>query len=95
MRPPARAQRILPVAGLVLTLAVAGLLGWAEAPGATLVINVQSADGHPLPGAVVTVRPLDGQAHRAAPVHAVMDQVNRAFEPDLLVLPLGSKARFT
>jgi len=83
-----------PLAGLLTTLALAGLLAWTEAAGATLLIDVQSADGRPLPGAVVTVRPLDGQARRAAPVHAVMDQVNRAFEPDLLVIPVGSTVEF-
>jgi plastocyanin len=77
-----------------MMLAAAGLLGWAGAPAATLVVNVQGADGHALPGAVVTVRPLDGQAHRAAPVHAVMDQVNRTFEPDLLIIPVGSTVEF-
>jgi plastocyanin len=94
MRPPARAQRLLPVAGLVMMLAAAGLLGSAWAPAATLVVNVQGVDGHALPGAVVTVRPLDGQVHRAAPVHAVMDQVNRTFEPDLLIIPVGSTVEF-
>ena len=94
MRPPARALARLVLARLALALAAAGLLAWSEAPAATLVINVQSADGHPLPGAVVTVRPLDGPARHAAPVHAVMDQINRAFEPDLLVIPVGSTVEF-
>ena len=61
---------------------------------ATLVVGVQTADGHALPGAVVTVRPLDGQAHHAAPLRAVMDQVNRSFAPDLLVIPVGSTVEF-
>ena len=43
---------------------------------ATLVINVQTPDGHALAGAVVTVRPLDARAPACPPpVHAVMDQV--------------------
>jgi plastocyanin len=68
------------------------------APGtavaAALLINVQTPDGHPVPGAVVTVRPLDAAPRHATPVHAVMDQVNRAFEPDLLVIPVGSTVEF-
>lgn len=94
MRPPARVQRRPPLAGPLATLAAAAFLAGSQAHGATLFITVQGADGRALPGAVVTVRPLDGQAHRAAPVHAVMDQVNRAFEPDLLVIPVGSTVEF-
>jgi plastocyanin len=93
MRPPARERARVP-ARLLAALAIAGLLAWADVPAATLVINVQSADGRPLSGAVVTVRPLDGQARHPAPVRAVMDQVNRAFEPDLLVIPVGSTVEF-
>jgi len=61
---------------------------------ATLLVTVQTPDGRPLPGAVVTARPLDVQAHPAAAVRAVMDQVNRAFKPDLLVIPVGSTIEF-
>jgi plastocyanin len=61
---------------------------------ATLVINVQTPDGRPLSGAVVTVRPLDGAARRAEPVRAVMDQIDRTFVPDLLVIPIGSTVEF-
>jgi plastocyanin len=61
---------------------------------ATLVIHVQGNDGHPLAGAVVTAHPLDGAAHHAGPQRAVMDQVNRTFEPDLLVIPVGSTIEF-
>ena len=55
---------------------------------------MHTADGHALPGAVVTVQPLDGPVHHAAPLHAVIDQVNRAFAPDLLVIPVGSTVAF-
>ena len=63
-------------------------------PAATLVVNVQTPDGHALAGAVVTVRSLDAPARHAAPVRAVMDQVNRSFAPDLLVIPVGSTVEF-
>jgi plastocyanin len=95
MRPPARARvtTILRAAtGALSLLAALGAAGSSQA--ATLVINVQTPDGHVLPGAVVTVRPLDGAPRKPAPVHAAMDQVNRAFEPDLLVIPVGSTVEF-
>jgi len=65
-----------------------------DAEGATLVIHVQTSEGHALPGAVVMAQPLDGTARKVAPLHAVMDQVNRAFAPDLLVIPTGSTVEF-
>jgi plastocyanin len=81
--------------------ALAGLaaLACALAPhgpvrAATLVITVQTADGHALQGAVVTARPLDGTPRKPAPIKAVMDQINRAFAPDLLVIPAGSTVTF-
>jgi plastocyanin len=76
-------------------LACCVLLGLgAVARGATLVIHVLTADGHPLPGAVVTVHPLDGPPRHAPAQRAVMDQMDRAFEPDLLVIPVGSTIEF-
>jgi plastocyanin len=57
-------------------------------------VNVRTPDGHALPGAVITVRPLDGPGRRPAAVRAVMDQVDRAFKPDLLVIPVGSTVEF-
>jgi plastocyanin len=76
------------LAALVCALAA------APAPAATLVITVQTPDGRPLQGAVVTAHPLDGPARKPQPVKAVMDQVNRAFAPDLLVIPVGSTVTF-
>jgi len=75
-------------------LLLAALTRVGPAPAATLVISVQSPDGHALAGAVVTARPLDAPGKRPAPVHAVMDQVDRAFAPDLLVIPVGSTVEF-
>jgi plastocyanin len=88
MRHPARA-RCIRLARLLVGLALAG-----PAAAATLVIHVQAPDGHPLPGAVVTARPLEGPPRHAAPVRGVMDQVDRAFVPDLLVIPVGSTVEF-
>jgi plastocyanin len=69
------------------------LLG-GPAPAATVVVNVHTPEGRALPGAVVTVRSLDGPVRHATAVHAVMDQVNRSFAPDLLVSPVGSTVEF-
>ena len=81
-------------AALLAAAFAAGLGLCSAVQAATLVIHVLSADGHVLPGAVVTARPLDAPAHHAPPQRAVMDQVNRAFEPDLLVIPVGSTIEF-
>ena len=95
MRPPARRNRPFPKRAAALAAALLAVLGAGNVvPAATLVIHVLSADGHVLPGAVVTARPLDAPARHAAPQRAVMDQVNRAFEPDLLVIPVGSTIEF-
>jgi plastocyanin len=73
---------------------LAGLAAAGNARGATLLVTVQESDGRSLAGAVITARPLEGQAHKVAPVNAIMDQVNRAFVPDLLVIPAGSTVAF-
>jgi len=70
------------------------LLLTERSPAANLVVNVHTLEGRALPGAVVTVRSLDGPGRQATPVHAVMDQVNRSFAPDLLVIPVGSTVEF-
>jgi len=94
MRPPTRLRRIWWATwGLARVLALLGTLT-QPLPAATVVINVQTPDGHALAGAVVTAQPLDAPARRPAPVHAIMDQVNRAFAPDLLVIPVGSTVAF-
>jgi plastocyanin len=70
------------------------LLQAADALAATIVVAVQTADGRPLAGAVLTIHSLTGSDHPGVPVNAVMDQVNRAFVPDLLVIPAGSTVEF-
>jgi plastocyanin len=96
MRPPARAHCSRSPRGLSRTLLALLTLLCAVRPAcpATLIVRVQTPDGHVLPGAVVTIRPLEGAARHAAPVHALMDQVNRSFAPDLLVIPVGSSVEF-
>jgi plastocyanin len=75
-------------------LALVGLGVLSASFAATLTITLQLPNGRPLAGAVVTVHPATTAAHPASPVHAVMDQVNRAFEPDLLVIPVDSTVEF-
>ena len=74
--------------------ALAGLLKATGALAATLVVAVQTADGRPLAGAVLTVHTVSGTARPAPPVLAVMEQIDRAFVPDLLVIPAGSMVEF-
>jgi len=95
MRPSARLRpRALPGHHVLAVLLCALLPLAAPLRAATLVIHVLTADGHPLQGAVVTAQPLDAPPRHAPPLHAVMDQVNRAFDPDLLVIPVGSTIEF-
>ncbi len=99
MRPPARtpawpARARPPAATLCVLALLAALARAGNAPGAQLAITLQGADGRALAGAVITARPLEEPARRATPVHALMDQVDRAFVPDLLVIPVGSTVAF-
>ncbi len=89
-------RRRVRVTGLALAL-LGGVLSAACLPAAesgSLTVTVLQRSGDPLPGAVITVHSLDGAAKRSAPVHAVMDQVDQAFTPDLLVIPVGSTVSF-
>jgi plastocyanin len=90
-RPPRARSPLL----AALSCGVAALLAIASAASAgTVTVTVLRHDGKPLPGAVVMVHSLDGAAKPSAPVHAVMDQVDLMFTPDLLVIPLGSTVEF-
>ena len=96
MRPRARPnpQKAAFPAFIGLAVVLCALAGAGTARAATLVINVQGSDGRPLQGVVVTAHALDPQGRKSAPIKAVMDQVNRAFDPDLLVIPVGSTVTF-
>jgi len=65
----------------------------ARVPAANLVVNVLKRDGKPLPGAVITAEP-QSSTDPAPPVKAIMDQVNLAFLPDVLVIPVHSTVQF-
>jgi plastocyanin len=59
-----------------------------------LLVRTLTSQSLPLVGAVVSIYPLDTPAHRVTPQHAVMDQIDRTFVPDLLVIPVGSTVEF-
>jgi plastocyanin len=59
-----------------------------------LLVRTLTSQSQPLVGAVVSIYPLDAPAHRVTPQHAVMDQIDRTFVPDLLVIPVGSTVEF-
>jgi plastocyanin len=81
------------LAASVLAL-LTGLTCFTDARAATIAVAVHTPDGRPLAGAVLTVHSLDAPGHPVVPMRAVMDQVNRAFEPDLLVISVGSTVEF-
>lgn len=63
-----------------------------HAQAGSLTISVMQRNAKPLVGAVIT---LEAPAlPPAAPIAAIMDQVNLAFVPDVLVIPLRSKVQF-
>ena len=83
------------IAASGLAAAAAGAcLVTVPARAGELSVTVLQADHRPLPGAVITVQPLDATAAPAPPIQAVMDQVDLSFKPDLLVIPVGSSVVF-
>lgn len=80
------------------TLALVALLGTllhgACTPAANLSVSVKLPDGRPLADAVVTVQSIGKKLAPATPIHAVMDQMHRMFDPEVLVIPLGSSVSF-
>jgi len=76
-------------AGLLLSLSLC-----RATEAADLQVRVTQPNGKPVPGAVVTVHALGAAPPSAAPVQAVMDQLDLAFTPDVLVIPVGSTVSF-
>lgn len=72
----------------------AALASAAVAHAGTLEVRALQRDGKPLVGAVITAAAESGALPPAAPVKAIMDQVNLAFAPDVLVLPVNSSVQF-
>jgi plastocyanin len=61
---------------------------------ATLTVTARQRDDRPLSGAVITLEAESPLLPPAPPVQAVMDQVNLAFVPDVLVIPVNSSVLF-
>jgi plastocyanin len=61
---------------------------------APLSVTVLKRDGTPLPGAVVSAEAESPSAAPAPAVKGIMDQVNLAFVPDVLVIPVHSTVQF-
>ena len=66
----------------------------APAAAASLAITIQLPDGRPLADAVVTVQAIGRKLSPPAPIHVVMDQMNRMFVPEVIVVPVGSTVSF-
>src|SRR6185437_13181076 len=79
---------------IAVALLLCVLLRAEPAAAASLAITVQLPDGRPLADAVVTVQPIGKKLPPPAPVHAVMDQMNRMFAPEVIVIPVGSTVAF-
>lgn len=79
---------------LAPALGLAAAVLCAPAPAGTLHVRALQRDGKPLVGAVITADAESPALPPAAPVKAIMDQVNLAFEPDVLVLPVKSSVQF-
>ena len=59
----------------------------------SLTVIVKQHGGKPLQGAVVTIES-EAAAQPAAPIKAIMDQLNLSFVPDVLVIPVHSAVQF-
>jgi plastocyanin len=82
------------ISAVTIVAWIAWSCGAACASAATIALTITQANGKPLPQSVITLDPIGGEEHRIAPAHAVMDQVDRAFAPDVLVVPVGSTVAF-
>jgi plastocyanin len=79
-------------APFVLSIFLVGACITAEA--AALRVEVRQRDGKAFAGAIVTLYAETAALPAPMPLRAVVDQVNLAFVPDLLVIPVGSTVEF-
>ena len=77
-------------------MALLGVLLYAasSAAAASLVVKVQQRDGKPLAGAVLTAGSESLHLPPAAPTHVSVDQLDLAFVPDVVIIPVGSTISF-
>jgi plastocyanin len=86
---------ILPFLRLRCTsAAIAVSLACTLAQADPLSVTALQRDGKPLAGAVVTVEAESPGQAAPHPEHATMDQVDLAFVPDVLVVPVHSTVQF-
>jgi plastocyanin len=64
------------------------------AHAADFSVTVRQRDARPLAGAVITLESEAANAPSASPIAAIMDQVDLAFVPDVLVIPVRSTVQF-
>jgi plastocyanin len=70
-----------------------GLCVAVPAAAGTLSVQANLVSHEPFAGAVVTVSAAAAHAP-VAPISAIVDQINLAFVPDIIVVPLGSTVEF-
>src|ERR1700726_5235711 len=64
----------------------------SPAMAGTISVQAQLSNHEPFAGAIVTAR--GATSHAPVPVSAILDQINLAFAPDLIVIPVGSTVEF-
>ena len=69
------------------------MLAGAAAPAATLSVQARLADHKPFAGAVITLQ-APGAHATVPPVRAIVDQINLAFVPEIIAIPVGSTVEF-
>jgi plastocyanin len=81
-------------AAILAALAALAACGTTWALAGELAIRVVANDGSPMAGAVVEIHNLTSQLRPPAPIDTRMDQVDLAFAPGVLVVPVGSRIAF-
>lgn len=66
----------------------------AQAWAGDVVVRVTTADGKPVPNAVVTIPASPGALKSAAPARFEMAQKNKQFDPFVLIVPVGGTVTF-
>jgi plastocyanin len=73
---------------------LAAVVACAPVSAGSLSVTVLKRDGTPLAGAVISAEAESPALPPAPPVKGIMDQVNLAFVPDVLVIPVHSTVQF-
>jgi plastocyanin len=87
-------QRGARASSVGLLCAIVWLLAVESVDARNLEVRFEQVNGKPVVGAVVMLRALDGSRAITPAVDAVMDQLDRRFVPDVLVIPVGSRVTF-